>query len=135
MAGAPSRRAGPWGYPLVGVFPRARHDPLGWFMDCARRYGNVVSMRLGPRQAYLISHPDHVKHVLQDHARVYAKGPPAGRVRGLFGDSLTVVDGHRWRQRRRQLQPAFQPGQGAWLASVDTVATEEMLERWRSLAA
>ena len=126
---------GPEGYPLVGVFPRARRDPLGFFVECARCYGDVVSMRLGPQRVYLLRHPDHVKHVLQDHARAYAKGPPATRVRGLFGDSLTVVDGDRWRRRRRQLQPAFQPGQHAAFASVVTRATAEMLERWRPLAA
>ena len=38
---------GPTGYPLVGVFPKARRDPLGFFGDCARRYGDIVSMRLG----------------------------------------------------------------------------------------
>jgi cytochrome P450 len=91
-------------------------------------------MRLGRHQVYLLSHPDHVKHVLQDNARAYAKGPPATRVRGLFGDSLTVVDGDRWRRRRRQVQPAFQPGQHAQFASVVTQATGEMLERWRPLA-
>lgn len=133
MSTASSLRAGPAGYPLVGVFPRARRDPLGFFMDCARRYGDVVSMRLGPRQVYLLSHPDHVKHVLQDNARGYAKGPPATRVRGLFGNSLTVVDGDRWRRRRRQLQPAFQPGHHAQFASIVTLATEEMLERWAAL--
>ena len=136
MSIAPSRGTapGPTGYPLVGVFPRMRRDPLGFFMECARRHGDVISMRLGRHQVYLLSHPDHVKHVLQDNARAYAKGPPATRVRALFGDSLTVVDGDRWRQRRRQVQPAFQPGQHAQFASVVTRATSEMLERWRPLA-
>src|SRR5438876_8710975 len=136
MSIAPSRRAapGPIGYPFVGVFPEARRDPLGFFMECARRYGDVTSMRLGRHRVYLLSHPDHVKHVLQDNARAYAKGPPATRVRGLFGDSLTVVDGDRWRRRRRHVQPAFQAGQHAQFASVVSRATGEMLERWRPLA-
>ena len=136
MARALFRRAapGPTGFPLVGVFPRARHDPLGFFMECARRHGDVTSMRLGRHQVYLLSHPDHVAYVLRDNAGVFAKGPPATRVRALFHDSLTVVDGDRWRERRRQLQPAFQPGQRAQFASVVTRATEEMLERWRPLA-
>ena len=136
MSVAPSRRTapGPTGYPLIGVFPRLRRDPLGFFMECARRHGDVVSMRLGRHQGYLLSHPDHVKHVLQDNARAYAKGPPATPVRGLFGDSLTVVDGDRWRRRRRQVQPAFQAGQHAQFSSVVSRATGEMLERWRPLA-
>ncbi len=135
MALARSRRAppGPTGYPLTGVFPIARRDPLDFFLDCARRYGDVVSMRLGPHRACLVSHPDHVRRVLQDNARVYAKGPPATRVRALFGDSLTVVDGDRWRQRRRQVQPAFQPGQHAFFAAVVARASAEMLDRWRPL--
>jgi cytochrome P450 len=135
MSIAPSRRAaGPRGYPLIGVFPSARRDPLGFFMECARRYGDVISMRLGPYDAYLLTHPDHVKHVLQDHAHRYAKGPPAARIRGLFGDSLTVLDDDRWRRRRRQLQPAFQSSHHAQFASIVSTATRELLERWRRLA-
>jgi cytochrome P450 len=128
------RPAGPTGYPLLGVFPRARRDPLGFFMECARRYGDAIAMRFGARRVYLLTHPDHVRHVLQDHARVYAKGPPATRVRALFGESLTVVDGARWRQRRRQVQPAYHPGQHAQFASVVARAGDAMLERWRSAA-
>jgi len=136
MSVVTSRRVppGPTGYPLVGVFPKARRDPLGFFGDCARRYGDVVSMRLGAHHVYLLRHPDHVKHVLLDRAHAYAKGPPATRVRAVFGDSLTVIDGERWRQRRRQVQPAFHPGHHAQLAAVVQRATSEMLERWRPLA-
>jgi cytochrome P450 len=136
MTGIPSPGAapGPTGYPLVGVFWSARRDPLGFFMDCARRHGDVTSMRFGTRRVYLLSHPDHVKEVLVDKARAYAKGPTTKRLRGLFGGSLTVVDGDRWRRRRRQMQPAFQPAQQAQFASVVTRATGEMLDRWRPLA-
>jgi len=115
----------------MGVFPTARRDPLGFFLDCARRYGDPVSMRLGVHRVYLVSHPEHVKRVLQDNPRAYSKGPPAARVRALFGDSLTVVDGERWRQRRGQAQSAFQPGQHARFIAVTTRATAEMLDRWR----
>jgi cytochrome P450 len=122
------------GYPLVGVFPRMRRDPLGFLIECVRRHGDVVSMRLGTHLVFLLTHPDHIKYVLQDHARAFAKGPPATRVRGLFGDSLTAIDGDRWRQRRRQVQLAFQPRHHAQFVSIVRVTTEEMLERWGTLA-
>lgn len=91
-------------------------------------------MRIGTQAFYLLLHPDHVKRVLHDNARAYAKGPAAGRVRALFGDSLTVVDGARWRQRRRRVQPAFQPSGHARFAAIVAAATAEMLERWRPIA-
>ena len=133
MVLVPARGAppGPAGYPFVGVFPMARRDPPGFFLDCARRYGDLVSMRLGAHRVYLVSHPEHVKHVLQENPRAYSKGPPAARVAALFGDSLTLVDDERWRQRRRQVQTAFLPSQHADFIAVTTRATTEMLDRWR----
>ncbi len=125
---------GPRGLPLVGVFLRARQDPLRFLMDCARRYGDVASMRLGAHRAYLLSHPDHVKHVLQAPAGAYAKGTVASRVGSLFGGTLTAVDGERWRHRRQQVSHAFHPGQHAFLVTVATDACNAMLERWRPLS-
>jgi len=137
MPAAATRGAppGPAGFPVVGVFPMARRDPLGFFTECVRRHGDLVAMRLGPHRVYLLRHPDHVKHVLQDNAPAYAKGPTVSRVRPLFGESLTMVDGDRWRGRRRQVQPAFQPGLHAGFASVVSRAVAELLDRWRLLAA
>src|SRR2546425_9651890 len=133
---AMSRRTppGPRGYPLVGAFPKARHDPLGFFTECARRYGDVVSMRLGVHHVYLLSHPDHVKHVLQDNARAYAKGPTATRVRALFGDSLTMIDGDRWRQRRRQAHLTVQPGHPGHFPAVVARAAAQTPDPWPRLA-
>jgi cytochrome P450 len=111
----------------------ARRDPLGFFLECRRRYGDVVSMRFGARRLCLLSHPDHVKQVLQDNHLAYGKSAPASRVRPLFGDSLTTVDGDRWRRERRCLQPAFQ--QLERFVPIVIEATAEMLDRWRPRAA
>ena len=125
---------GPRGYPLLGVFPRARRDPLGFFLDSARRYGDVVAMRFGTRRAYLLSHPDDIRHVLQDNARAYGKSAPAARILPLFGDSLTTIDGERWQRQRRSMRPMFQPKQLTFLIPIVTGATAAMLARWRRLA-
>jgi cytochrome P450 len=126
--------SGPRGYPLVGVFPLARKDPLGFFLDCARRYGDVASMRFGVRRVYLLSHPDDVRHVLQDSQRAYCKGPPATRVRPLFGDSLTTVDGEHWRRQRRLMRPVFQAEPLLRFVPIITETTAEMLDRWQHIA-
>ena len=84
---------GPRGYPLLGVFPRARRDPLAFFLDAARTYGDVVALPLGVRRLYLLSHPDHVKYVLQERDSLFHKSAAAERIKPLFGESLTTVDG------------------------------------------
>jgi len=64
---------GPRGYPLLGAFPQARRDPLGFFLAAQRTYGDVVALPLGVRRLYLLCHPDHIKDVLQDHESVFHK--------------------------------------------------------------
>lgn len=125
---------GPSGFPLVGVFPMARKDPLRFFLESARRYGDIVAMRLGVRRVYLLSHPDHVRHVLQDNHRAYCKSPPAARVRPLFGDSLTTIDGDRWHRQRQRMQPAFQPKRLMPFVPIVIEATAAMLDRWQHMA-
>jgi hypothetical protein len=65
---------GPRGYPPLGVFPRLRRDPLRYLSEAARHYGEVVSLPLGVRQAYLLAHPTHIQRVLQDQPDGYQKG-------------------------------------------------------------
>lgn len=68
----------------------ARQNPLQFFLEGARKYGDVVSMQLGFHRVYLVSHLDHVKYVLQDNHRAYYKSPLAARVRNLEGSKFSV---------------------------------------------
>ena len=47
-----------------------RRDPTAVFMNAARRYGEVVYFKIGPRHGFLITNPRDVRHVLQDNARM-----------------------------------------------------------------
>ena len=125
---------GPRGYPLLGVFPRARRNPIGFLLESARRYGDVVAMRFGTRQVYLLSHPADIKHVLQDNHRGYGKSAPAARIGPLFGESLTTVDGGDWLRQRRMMRPVFQPRSLGSLLPIIAEATSAMLDRWRRIA-
>src|SRR5262245_31912473 len=122
---------GPRGYPLLGVFPKARRDPLQFFLQTARTFGDVVALPLGVRRLYLLAHPDHIRYVLQEDDRHFLKSPAAERIRPLFGTSLTTVDGEDWRRRRHLMRPIFTPLRMAALVPVIVKATEEMLHRWR----
>ncbi len=125
---------GPRGYPLLGVFPAARRDPLRFFLEAARTYGDVVGLPLGVRRLYLLSHPDHVRSVLHADDGRFHKGPAAERIRPLFGTSLTTVDGEAWRRRRHLIRPGFTPERLAAAVPIIVETTDVMLHRWRILA-
>jgi cytochrome P450 len=126
---------GPRGSPPLGIFPQLRRDPLQYLTAAARRYGEVVSLPLGTRWAYLLAHPAHIQHVLQDQADQYRKGAGVARIKPLFGDGLTTSEGARWRRQRQLMQPLFHwPRLLPW-TDVIAEATAAMLARWEGLAA
>ncbi len=54
---AATRPPGPRGVPLLGMLPAVRRNPTGVFVDAARRYGDVVYFKIGPRRGFLITNP------------------------------------------------------------------------------
>ena len=62
---------GPRGLPVVGILSQLRSDPLRLFLDAADRFGDVVHVKAGRYQGFLLSAPGDIKHVLQDNARNY----------------------------------------------------------------
>jgi cytochrome P450 len=125
----PKIAPGPEGYPLVGVIPKIGGDLLGFFVRMMEAYGDVVRLNLGPRTFYLVTHPDGVKHVLQDNNRNYGKG--YDEVRPLIGNGLVSSEGEFWRRQRRLIQPAFHRTRIAGFAKVMVDTTADALERWR----
>jgi len=54
---------GPLGHFLVGHLPEINRDPLGFFSQCAREYGDIVRWQFGPFAAFLVNHPDLIEEV------------------------------------------------------------------------
>lgn len=88
---------------------------------------------LGPQSFYLLSHPDHVRRVLQENAGNYMKGY-ARAARTLLGNGLVLNEGEPWLRQRRMMQPAFHRRHLAGFAETMAEETEKMLERWDALA-
>ena len=83
-----------------------RHDPLAAFTSLAREYGHVVRFR-GLYNAYQLTHPRDIEHVLQTNAQNYTKGRNYKKFIPATGNGLLVSDGDLWRRQRRLAQPAF----------------------------
>ncbi|MEO3854394.1 cytochrome P450 [Acrocarpospora sp. B8E8] len=94
--------------PLRHVLPRLLRDPVNALADFGRAAGGeLVRINLGPIRPYLVSHPDHVQHVLRGNWTNYVRDgmfwKPLSR---LSGDSI-ISDGPGWESSRKILQPLF----------------------------
>ena len=98
---------GPPEHWLLGSLGEFNRDQLGFYARCARDYGDVVPVRLGPRRGLLIYHPDAIEEVLIARAGDFVKSPGIRLLRRLLGDGLFVSEGDLWLRQRRLMQPAF----------------------------
>jgi cytochrome P450 len=124
----PRGPTGPW---LTGSLGPYRRDPLGFFADCARRYGDFVPMRAGPFRAVLVSHPDLIEEVLVTKNRHFIKSGALRFARLLLGDGLLTLEGDAWLRRRKLVQPAFHRERIARHAEAMVASAERMMDGWR----
>ena len=129
-----SQPPGPKGWPLLGVGPIVLRDPLKFFVETARDYGDIAHFTVGALHFYLITHPDFLQYVLQENNRNYHKGVTYDKIRPLLGNGLVTSDGPYWLRQRRLIQPAFHRKRLADLAGLMTEATASLLERWQGAA-
>ncbi len=119
---------------LLGSASEMQRDPLKFLRE-ARQYGDVVHMRFVFSDAYLIYHPDSVKHVLQENNRNYNKDLFTYKIFYPFlGRGLLTNDGESWLHQRRPMQPAFHRKRIATYGTTMTDATVAHMERWQSYA-
>ncbi len=124
------RIPGPSGYPLVGILPLLRKDPLRFFVDAARIHGDAVRLDLGPETVLMLNDPGMIQHVLQDNHRSYEKGKYYSFVKLLFGDGVFTGDGNVWHAHRRTAQPAFNGDRLSRMLASMVGAADEMVGRW-----
>lgn len=118
------------GLPLVGHLPWFWADTAGFLLRLARAQGDVAVFRLGRQDAFLLSHPDHVRRVLVDDAGAFRKGRLMQRARRLLGDGLITSEGDLHHAQRRRLQPAFSRDQLAKYGETVPEITARFAEQW-----
>ena len=122
---------GPRGHFLLGSGPDFRRDQLGFYASCAREYGDIVPVRLGPRRGVLVYHPDAIEEVLVTRSRDFVKSPGVRLLRSLLGDGLLLSEGDFWLRQRRLVQPAFHRQRVAAYGEVMTAYTARRLADWK----
>ncbi len=99
---------GPRGIPGLGIAPQLARDIYGYLPSVARKYGDVARLPVPGQDLILVSHPDHVHHVMTRNSSGYGKG--AMNMELIDGEDhapLPVADGEQWKRMRRLLSPKF----------------------------
>jgi cytochrome P450 len=117
------------------MLPALKRDPTGVFLDAARRFGQIVHFKIGPRHGYLVTNPADIRHVLQDNARNYHKGPLYEKLRASLGNGLVTSEDAYWLRQRRIAQPAFHRERIAAMAASMVKAAADTDRRWQTIAA
>ncbi|HVE83061.1 MAG TPA: cytochrome P450 [Myxococcales bacterium] len=125
---------GPRGRFILGSTPEFRSDPLDLLSRVVREHGDVVKLNL-VKTAFVVAHPDGVRHVLHDHHLKYKKNFVYDRLQPLLGNGLVTSGGDFWKRQRRLAQPAFHRQRIQGFAQMMAARTGRMLERWKGLAA
>jgi cytochrome P450 len=130
MSKAVARPPGPRGYPVLGIIPQLRANPVRALLAAADRYGDLVHLKVGPFHGYLLTNPDDIRHVLQDNCRNYHKSPLYQRLVPLVGRGLLTSEDAFWLRQRRLAQPAFHRESLASMLDAMSGEIERTLERW-----
>ena len=107
MAATIQAPPGPYARPIVGLLPEFRHNPIRFLERMAAVYGELVQVRMGPQDIYLLNHPDYIRDLLVTHNDRFVKSRILQRAKTLIGEGLLTSEGKFHLRQRRLSQPAF----------------------------
>jgi cytochrome P450 len=126
---------GPSGRDLLNDLRDLQNNPLSVLLKSTQKYGDFVRLAIGPRNIYLINHPEYIQHVLQSNNRNYTKDTfQYNMLRTVTGNGLLTSDGPFWLRQRRLVQPAFHRQKILEFGGIITGATQKMLQNWKHSA-
>jgi cytochrome P450 len=105
--------------------------PHRFFLQLTRDYGDIVQYRAAPELAFLLNHPEYVKHVLVRNGRNYNKDTHLNKymLKSVTGQGLLTSEPPLWRKQRRLIQPAFHRHNLVKFVDLMWNATNQMLAR------
>ena len=98
---------GPSSWLPGGAYWAFRKDPLAFFTNTARTYGDLAAFSFGPQKVYLVSRPEWIEDVLVKSAGKFGKGVALERAKALLGNGLLTAAGQEHLKQRRTIQPLF----------------------------
>ncbi len=101
-----------------------------------QRYGDIFRLHVPKRNhdAWVVTNPDAIKHILVSNHTNYHKGTGFERVKMLLGNGIIVSDGPFWRRQRTMIQPAFSRKNVHHMCTMMKTVTQRLIPRWQHKA-
>ncbi len=109
---------------------RPGRDPLAFFTNLARTYGDIATVRMGGEQVFLVNDPQHIKDILITHNRNFTKSRGLERSKRVLGNGLLTSEGAVHLRQRRLMQPAFHRDRIAGYGGTMVRYAERMRQAW-----
>ncbi|MGH6793261.1 MAG: cytochrome P450 [Kiloniellales bacterium] len=114
----------------IGLGLEIRRDPLAFFLRLREEHGDLVRLNLKPRSLVVISRPELIGPILNEHHYRFHKSSFMQLLRPVIGNALLLSEGKAWKDQRQTAAPGFN---GAALASYCAAIDAEarlLAERW-----
>lgn len=119
------------GLPVIGQTLQVVQDPLALLKKLKQDHEDVLKVRLGFKDFFLIQTPQAVRHVLQENARNYFKPGAAKLMKRVLGNGLATSNGPLWLKQRRLMQPAFHKQRLSGFFNILHAETVQLIDTWK----
>ena len=129
--GSAPRPPGPTALLGVRNYLAMYREGLDFFTRIAREHGDIAWVKMAGRHAFLLSHPEHIEHLLLRHNADLIKDIPTRSLSRAVGQGLVTSDGDLWRSHRKLVSFAFTPRRIKRYGDAMLAVARRSLARWR----
>lgn len=119
---------------LAGHLTGYVRSPLTFLHQHWKAHGDIFKFRLAHRYLIVATHPDYIKHLLQENHTNYRKSLAYRKLKLLLGNGLFTSEGSYWLQQRRLAQPAFHKERIQGYFRTMQTHTATLVEQWEGHA-
>ena len=109
---------------------RPGRNPLQFFSNLAREYGDLAYLRMGGEHLFIASDPSVIRDVLVTHNQNFHKSRGLERIKILLGEGLLTSEDAVHLRQRRLMQPAFHRDRVAAYASTMVSYADRVRSGW-----
>lgn len=123
------------GWPILGVALEFQRNPLAFISQHSKTYPDLFSFKLAQNTMYFTNNPDYIHHIFQKNFANYDKKNIMYKEMAiLFGEATSVVDGERWKEGNKVIQPSLSMKKIVPMMDIINQSLSALVERWKSQA-